>query len=137
MGRVIAIDYGTKRTGLAVTDPLRIIAGSLATVRTHEALVFLADYISKETVDRFVVGKPLQMDGSDSQSAQHAEKFISLLTQKFPSIPVDRIDERLTSRMAAASMVEMGLKKKDRQVKGNVDQISAVLILQTWMELNG
>ena len=134
MPRILAVDYGTKRVGLAVTDPLQIIATSLATVRAHEIMDYLKAYIVKEPLECIVVGKPLQMDGSDSQSAVHVEKFISLLSKNFPEIPIKRIDERLTSRMAQASMLEMGLKKTDRQKKGNVDQISAVLILQTYLE---
>jgi putative Holliday junction resolvase len=106
----------------------------MATQRTHDMLPFLKEYFGKETVDCVVVGKPLQMDGSDSESAVHVEKFISLLAKNFPTLPIKRIDERLTSRMAQAAMLEMGLKKMDRQKKGNVDQISAVLILQTYLE---
>jgi putative Holliday junction resolvase len=134
MARILAVDYGTKRVGLAVTDPLQIIATTLATVRTHELMAYLTAYIAKEPLECIVVGKPLQMDGSDSQSAVHVEKFVSLLAKNFPELPVKRIDERLTSRMAQASMLEMGLKKMDRQKKGTVDQISAVLILQTYLE---
>jgi len=134
MGRILAIDFGTKRCGLAVTDPLQIIASGMATQRTHDMLPFLKEYFNKETVDCVVVGKPLQMDGSDSESAVHVEKFISLLSKNFPTMSIKRIDERLTSRMAQAAMLEMGLKKIDRQKKGNVDQISAVLILQTYLE---
>lgn len=136
MGRILAIDFGTKRIGLAVTDPLKIIASSLATVAAHEAIVWLKNYCSKEEVEAFVVGKPLQMDGTDSESAPATEKFISLLAKSFPKIPIHRVDERLTSRMASHAMVEMGMKKKDRQKKGNIDQISAVLILQSYMEAN-
>ncbi|MBU3661590.1 MAG: Holliday junction resolvase RuvX [Bacteroidetes bacterium] len=136
MGRILAIDFGTKRIGLAVTDPLKIIASSLATVAAHEAIVWLKNYCSKEEVEAFVVGKPLQMDGTDSESAPATEKFISLLAKSFPKTPIHRVDERLTSRMASHAMVEMGMKKKDRQKKGNIDQISAVLILQSYMEAN-
>jgi putative Holliday junction resolvase len=134
MARILAVDYGTKRVGLAVTDPMQIIASTLATVRAHELMAYLKEYIAKEPLECIVVGKPLQMDGTDSESAKHVEKFISLLAKHFPELPIKRIDERLTSRMAKASMLEMGLKKKDRQKKENVDQISAVLILQTYME---
>ncbi len=136
MGRILAIDYGTKRIGLAVTDPLNIIASSLATVDSKAAINWLKAYCQKEIVDTFVVGKPLQMDGSDSQSAPATEKFISLLAQTFPTIAIVRVDERLTSKIATRAMLEMGLKKKDRQKKGNIDQISAVLILQSYMEMN-
>jgi putative holliday junction resolvase len=136
MGRILAIDFGTKRIGLAVTDPLKLIASSLATVESKEAIAWIKNYCQKESVETFVVGKPLQMDGSDSQSAPATEKFISLLAQAFPNIAIVRVDERLTSKIASRAMVEMGLKKKDRQKKGNIDQISAVLILQSYMEMN-
>ncbi len=136
MGRILAVDYGTKRVGLAVTDPSRIIANGLTTVHSKDVIKFLEDYIKKEPVDIFVVGKPLRLDGSDSESAVHVEKFISLLAKHFPQIPVERIDERFTSKIAQRCMLEMGLKKKDRQNKETVDQISAVLILQTYMETN-
>lgn len=136
MGRIMAIDFGTKRIGLAVTDPLKLIASSLATVESKEAIAWVKNYCQKESVETFVVGKPLQMDGSDSQSAPATEKFISLLAQAFPNIAIVRVDERLTSKIASRAMVEMGLKKKDRQKKGNIDQISAVLILQSYMEMN-
>ncbi|MDP1725399.1 MAG: Holliday junction resolvase RuvX [Bacteroidota bacterium] len=134
MPRILAIDYGTKRVGLAVTDPLQLIANTLGTVRTHEAIAYLKTYLQKEEVVCFVVGKPLKMDGTDSQSAQYVEKFISLLAKTFPIIPIKRVDERFTSRIAQRALLEMGLKKKDRQKKENVDQVSAVLILQTYLE---
>lgn len=133
MTRILAIDYGTKRVGLAVTDPLQIIASSLATVDAKEVIQYLKNYCKQELVARFVVGKPLQMNGSPSESTAAIEKFISLLAQEFPNIPIDRVDERLTSRMATQTLLDMGLKKKDRRNKGNVDQVAAVLILQTWL----
>jgi putative Holliday junction resolvase len=136
MGRIMAIDFGTKRIGLAVTDPLKLIASSLATVDSKEAITWIKNYCQKESVETFVVGKPLQMDGSDSQSAPATEKFISLLAQAFPNMAIVRVDERLTSKIATRAMLEMGLKKKDRRKKGNIDQISAVLILQSYMEMN-
>jgi putative Holliday junction resolvase len=136
MGRIMAIDFGTKRIGLAVTDPLKLIASSLATVESKEAITWIKNYCQKESVETFVVGKPLQMDGSDSQSAPATEKFISLLAQAFPNMAIVRVDERLTSKIATRAMLEMGLKKKDRRKKGNIDQISAVLILQSYMEMN-
>jgi len=136
MGRILAIDFGTKRIGLAVTDPLKIIASSLATIDAKGAIQWLKNYCEKEIIEVFVVSKPLQMDGSDSQSAPATEKFISLLAQSFPNIAIVRVDERLTSKIATRAMLEMGLKKKDRQKKGNIDQISAVLILQSYMEMH-
>ncbi len=134
MPRILAIDYGTKRVGLAVTDPLQLIANTLATVRAHEVINWLKAYTQKEEVECFVVGKPTKMDGTDSESAQFVEKFISLLAKTFPKIPIKRVDERFTSRIAQRALLEMGLKKKDRQKKENVDQVSAVLILQTYLE---
>ena len=134
MPRILAIDYGTKRVGLAVTDPMKIIATSLATVRAHDIIVYLKNYLQTETIECFVVGKPMKLDGSDSQSAVHVEKFISLLRKNFPEIKIERIDERYNSTIATRAMLEMGLKKKDRQKKENVDQLSAVLILQSYME---
>lgn len=136
MGRIIAIDYGTKRVGLASTDPSRIIASALGTVHANEVLAWLETYCKTETVDAFVIGKPMRLDGSDSQSAVHVEKFVSSLAARFPNKPIHRVDERFTSTIAQRSLLEMGLKKKDRQNKSNVDQLSAVLILQTWMESN-
>ncbi len=133
MSRLLAIDYGTKRVGLAVSDPLKIIATSLATVRAHDAIVYLKKYIVSEPVECFIVGMPLKLDGSNSESAVHVEKFISLLRKNFPGINIERIDERYTSTIATRAMLDMGLKKKDRQKKENVDQLSAVLILQSYM----
>jgi putative Holliday junction resolvase len=134
MPRLIGIDYGTKRVGLAATDPLKLIANTLATVHAKDVIQYLKDYMVTEEVECFVVGKPMKLDGSDSQSAVHVEKFVHLLRKNFPAIPVEMIDERFTSSIATRSMLEMGLKKKDRAKKGNVDQISAVLILQTYMQ---
>lgn len=137
MGRLLGIDYGTKRVGLATTDPLKLIANTLTTVRAHEAIQFLKDYVAKEEVECFVVGKPMRLDGSDSESAVHVEKFVHLLGTNFPNIPVKMVDERFTSAIATRSLLEMGLKKKDRAKKSNVDQVSAVLILQTYMQMEG
>jgi putative Holliday junction resolvase len=134
MPRLIGIDYGTKRVGLATTDPLKLIANTLATIHAKDVIQYLKDYTAKEEVECFVVGKPMKLDGSDSQSAVHVEKFVHLLRKNFPAIPVEMIDERFTSAIATRSLLEMGLKKKDRAVKGNVDQVSAVLILQTYMQ---
>lgn len=135
MGRLIGIDYGTKRVGLAATDPLKIIASTLTTIHAKDAIQYLKDYISKEEVECFVVGKPMRLDGSDSQSAVHVEKFVHLLRKNFPQVPVEMVDERFTSAIATRSLLEMGLKKKDRADKGNIDQVSAVLILQTYMQM--
>jgi putative Holliday junction resolvase len=135
MGRLIGIDYGTKRVGLASTDPLKLIANTLTTIHAKDVIQYLKDYIVKEEVECFVVGKPMRLDGTDSQSAVHVEKFVHLLRKNFPLIPIEMIDERFTSAIAKRSMLEMGLKKKDRANKSTVDQISAVLILQTYMQM--
>lgn len=136
MGRIIAIDYGNKRTGLAVTDELKIIATSLGTVATAKVKEFLANYLKQNTVECFVVGEPKQMNGEASQIKPQVEKFISLLAKSFPQIPIKRADERFTSLMASRTLLDMGLKKKDRSKKENIDQISAVIILQSFLEQN-
>jgi putative Holliday junction resolvase len=133
MPRLLAIDYGTKRVGLAVTDPLQIIASSLGTVHSKDVIKYLKDYTAKEEVGSFVVGKPTRHNGDDTDATPHIEKFISLLSKTFPNIKIERADERFTSVIARRSLTEMGLKKKDRENKENVDQVSAVLILQTYM----
>jgi putative Holliday junction resolvase len=134
MGRILAIDYGTKRTGLAVTDPLRIIATALDTVSSSDLLTYLKNYTSKETVDEFVIGMPRTLKNEDSATAPLVREFIVKLKETFPGKPVHEADERFTSSIAQRAMVEGGMKKKDRQVKGNVDKVSAVLILQAFMD---
>ncbi len=134
MPRILAIDYGTKRVGLAVTDPLKIIASTLDTVHAKDVIEYLKKYTSTEAVETFVVGLPKRLDGSDSESAVHVESFVNLLRKNFPDTPIVRVDERFTSTIATRSLLEMGLKKKDRAKKENVDQVSAVLILQTYMQ---
>ncbi|HPT13730.1 MAG TPA: Holliday junction resolvase RuvX [Bacteroidales bacterium] len=134
MGRVLAIDYGRKRSGIAVTDELRIIASALCTVPSGELITFLKDYISREKVDVLVVGESLQMNGQPSQSAEFIEPFVKLLVKTFPAIPVERIDERFTSKMASRAIMQAGAKKKDRQDKSLVDMVSATIILQTYLE---
>src|SRR5690242_1000166 len=116
MGRVLAIDYGRKRTGLAVTDPLRIIATALETVPTHELLIFLKTYIQKETVDEFVIGMPRTLKNEDSEIAPLVRRFVEELKKNFPTKPVHEVDERFTSSMAHRTMIDGGMKKKDRQV---------------------
>lgn len=135
MGRIVAIDYGAKRCGVAATDPLQIIAGAIATIDTKKILTYLKDYLSKEQVDVLVVGKPMRLDGSDTHSTAAAEKFVTSLRQLFPAQQVEQVDERFTSAIAQRSLLEMGLKKKDRQKKEHIDQVSAVLILQTYLEM--
>lgn len=136
MGRVMAIDYGTKRTGLAVTDPLRIIANGLDTVPTHEVLDYLEKYVAREPVDIFVLGLPTQMNGEESDSMKQIKPFSLKLQKKFPNIELVYIDERFTSTLAHQVMLAGGLKKKDRQNKALVDKISATIILQSYMENN-
>jgi len=133
----MAFDYGTKRIGIAVTDPLQIIATALTTLHPDEIWSFLADYLQHEQVEVFVVGKPLQMDGSDSESAQHVLGFVRKLKKVYPQIPVEEIDERFTSKMASAAIAQSGKKKSKRQEKGLVDTVSAAIILQSYMEKKG
>ena len=134
MGRVLAIDYGTKRTGIAVTDALRIIATPLETVASQELINFLKAYLQKETVDEFVVGMPKTLKNEDSAIAPLVRKFIEELKKTFPDKPVHLADERFTSSIAMRAMIDGGMKKKDRQEKGNVDKISATIILQSFLD---
>jgi putative Holliday junction resolvase len=134
MGRLLAIDYGMKRTGIAVTDALRIIATPLDTVMTSELMAFLKSYLQKETVDAFVVGMPKTLRNEDSDIAPQVRLFVEELKKAFPDKPVHLADERFTSSMAMQAMIDGGMKKKDRQVKGNVDKISATIILQSFLE---
>jgi putative Holliday junction resolvase len=133
MGRVLAIDYGMKRTGMAVTDALRIIATPLETVLTTELLNFLKTYCQKEVVDEFVVGMPKTLKNEDSENAPRVRLFVEELKKTFPDKPVHLADERFTSSIAMRAMIDGGMKKKDRQVKGNVDKISATIILQGFL----
>ncbi len=137
MGRILAIDYGTKRVGLAVTDPLRLIAGGLETIHSKDLMAFLKTYTGKEKVDIIVVGEPKTLMNEKSSSARFIEPFVKHLTTAFPEIKIERYDERFTSRMAMQSMIEGGLKKKDRRNKETVDQVSAIIILQDYMRANG
>lgn len=136
MGRILAIDYGRKRSGLAVTDTLQLIATGLTTVPSGELVKYLFDYISKETVDLFVVGLPKQMNNELSENMIYIEAFVKHLKRVIPTIPVVFSDERFTSVLAHRAMLEGGLKKKKRQDKGLVDEISAVIILQDYLESN-
>ena len=133
MGRILAFDYGTKRTGIAVTDPLQLIASGLKTVETSEILTFLKTYCNDEEVVLFVVGLPKQMNNLPSESEQFIKSFIRNLKLTFPEIPIKREDERFTSKMALQSMIDSGIKKKQRQNKAMVDEISATLILQSYL----
>ena len=134
MSRVLALDYGIKRIGIAVTDDLQIIATGLKTVRTNEIFKFLENYLRAEKVELFLVGEPKQMNYSPSEVEKYITPFIKKLKLKFPKIPVMRIDERFTSKMAFQTMIDGGLKKKQRQNKALIDQISATIILQTYLE---
>ena len=134
MGRILAIDYGLKRTGLAVTDPLQIIATALETVETPSAINFFKNYFQKETVDEVIIGMPKKLNNEDSDTAASVKKFIELFQKNFPSMKIREVDERFTSSMAQQAMIAGGMKKKDRQVKGNVDKISATLILQSYLQ---
>ncbi|WP_298536611.1 Holliday junction resolvase RuvX [uncultured Algibacter sp.] len=133
MARILAIDFGTKRTGIAVTDELQIIASGLTTVSTKELLPFLKDYTQKESVELFLVGEPKQMNNTASESEIHIKSFIVKLEKVFPSIPIQRVDERFTSKMAFQTMIDSGLKKNQRKNKSLIDEISATLILQSFL----
>jgi putative Holliday junction resolvase len=133
MARILAIDYGMKRTGIAVTDVLQIIASGLTTVNTNELIPFLKDYTSKEQVELFIVGEPKQMDNTASESEILILPFLKKLELQFPNIPIQRIDERFTSKMAFQTMIDSGLKKNQRKNKALVDEISATLILQSYL----
>lgn len=135
MGRIVAIDYGKKRCGIAVTDELQIIATGLTTVETNSLIPFLKDYIGKNNVTCLVVGEPKQMNNTPSESAIYIEPFVTLLGKTFSNIPVNRVDERFTSLMATRTIREAGLKKKDRQDKALVDTVSATIMLQSYLEI--
>lgn len=134
MGRILAIDYGQKRTGLAVTDPLQIIANGLTTVPTAQLEAFVLDYVKREQVERIVVGLPKQNSGEYSDNMRRIVPFVNRLKKVLPDVPIEMVDERFTSVLAHRTMLEAGLKKKDRQNKALVDEISACIILQTYME---
>ncbi|MBI9041307.1 Holliday junction resolvase RuvX [Lutibacter sp.] len=133
MARILAFDYGEKRTGIAITDELQIIASGLTTVDTKKIFSFLTDYLKNENVELFIVGEPKQMNNKASESEQFIKVFVEKLSTTFPKIPIKRIDERFTSKMAFQSMIDSGLKKKQRQNKELIDEISATLILQSYL----
>ncbi len=134
MARILSIDYGKKRTGIAVTDPLQIIANGLATVSTAQLTDWLEQYIAQETVERIVVGEPRQPNGQPSENLQRVRQFVKTWTKRHPEIPVEYVDERYTSVMAHQAMLDGGLRKKARQDKALVDEISATIILQSYMQ---
>ena len=134
MGRILAIDYGRKRTGIAVSDPLQLIANGLTTVPTHQLLTYILDYVAHEQVERILVGLPKQMNNEASESMKYIEPFVRSLKKKLPEMPIEYVDERFTSVLAHHAMLEGGLKKKDRQDKALVDEISATIILRDYLE---
>lgn len=130
----MSFDFGTKRLGIAVTDPLQMIATGLTTIHPKDIIEFLKKYLQTEQIEKFIVGEPKQMDGSASQSAPQVKGFVTILKKHFPEIEVEMLDERFTSKMASATIAQSGLKKLDRQKKELVDTISAVIILQSYLE---
>lgn len=133
MARILSIDYGAKRTGLAVTDPLQIIATGLTTVETPKLIPFLKDYFSKESVELILMGEPKNWDDSDTHATPLVKKAVDRLKKEFPAIPIKMVDERFTSKLASQAMIEMGLKKKQRQNKALVDEIAATIMLQEYL----
>jgi len=134
VGKALGIDYGTKRTGIAITDAMQIIASGLTTVATHTLTDFIADIVIKENIECFVVGEPKNLDGSATDSTGHINGFIKRLKQQHPPIPVHQIDERFTSKIAKQSILASGVKKKGRQNKALVDEVSATIILQSYLD---
>lgn len=135
MGRILALDYGRKRTGIAVTDTLQLIANGLTTIPSHQLLQFVLDYMAKEPVDCIVVGLPKQMNNDYSENMKYIDPFVRSLKKRLPDMPIEFVDERFTSVLAHRTMLEAGLKKKERQNKALVDEISATIILQTYLEM--
>ena len=133
MPRILAIDYGLKRTGLAVTDPLKIIATALTTVESPKLIQFLKDYFKKEEVELIVIGEPKNWDESDTHATPLVKKLVEKLKKEFPNMPLKLVDERYTSKMAGDAIIEMGIKKKDRRDKSLVDRVAATIILQEYM----
>ena len=133
----MAIDYGMKRTGIAVTDPLQIIATGLTTVETPKLFAFLKDYFLKETVELVLIGEPKNWDDSDTHATPLVKAFVARMKKDFPAMPLQMVDERYTSKMASRAMIDMGMKKKQRQNKALVDEIAATIMLQEWMQRSG
>lgn len=134
MGRILAIDYGQKRVGLAVTDPLQIIANSLDTIHVKDIWNYLSDYLVRENVEKIIVGYPMQMNNQPSQAVRFINPFVKKLEKTYPDISIELVDERFTSKMAHQTVIDAGLKKKDRQNKELIDKISATIILQSYLE---
>jgi putative Holliday junction resolvase len=133
LARILCIDYGAKRTGLAVTDPMKIIAGGLITVDTKDLFPFLKKYFQQEIVERILVGEPKNLDDSATHATPLVNQFIKKIQKEFPLIPIEKVDERYTSKMATHAMLQMGMKKKDRQNKKNIDKIAATIMLQEYL----
>jgi putative Holliday junction resolvase len=133
MARIMAIDYGKKRTGIAVTDPLQIIATGLTTIESHKLISFLKEYFSREQVEKILIGMPKNWDESDTHGTEPARKAVEKIKKAFPQIPLEEVDERYTSKMAKDAILQMGLKKKDRREKALVDEIAATIILQEYL----
>jgi putative Holliday junction resolvase len=133
MARILSIDYGKKRTGLAVTDPLQIIATGLTTVETPKLFQYLKEYFAKEAVELIIMGEPKNMDDSDTHATPLVKQAVARLKKEFPTIPIKMVDERFTSKMASQAMIDMGLKKKQRQNKALVDEIAATIMLQEYL----
>ncbi|NIG57243.1 Holliday junction resolvase RuvX [Chitinophaga sp. Cy-1792] len=134
MPRIMAIDYGKKRTGLAVTDPLQLIASGLTTVATHDLIPYLKKYLAAEQVEKIVIGEPKNLDGGATDATALVTECVRILKKNFPDVPIVKVDERFTSKIAFQSMIASGLKKKDRQNKALVDEISATIILQEFLQ---
>lgn len=134
MPRILAIDYGLKRTGIAVTDPLQIIANGLTTVESPRLINFLKDYFKKEQVEMMIVGEPKNWDDSDTHATPLVKKIVQKLKKEFPNVPITMVDERFTSKMASRAMIDMGMKKKQRQNKALIDEIAATIMLQEYLE---
>ena len=134
MGRILGIDYGRKRTGVAVTDPLQIVAGNLATVPTHTLMSFIKDYIAREQVERIVIGQPTQLNGEPSESMKYITPFVNRLRKELPDMPIVMYDERFTSTIAHRAMIDGGMKKSDRRDKSRVDAIAATIILNEYLQ---
>ena len=134
MGRILGIDYGRKRTGIAVTDPLQIVAGNLATVPTHTLMQFIKDYVEREPVERIVIGQPTQLNGEPSESMKYITPFVNRLRKELPDMPIVMYDERFTSTIAHQAMIDGGMKKSDRQDKSRVDAIAATIILNDYLQ---
>jgi len=136
MGRIVALDYGKKRTGIAVSDPLRLIAGGLTTLPSKDTIVFLKQYLAENTVDLFILGDPRQMNYEPSENRERVLKFKENLNRSFPEIEIRMVDERFTSLLAHQAMIQGGLKKKDRRDKALIDELSATILLQSFLETN-